>query len=354
MMNPFYTAEHQAFRETVRRFVEKEIEPFANKWDEEGSFPRDLHRKASNVGLLQLNFPEEYGGIPADRLLVALVSQELARAGTGGVVASLLSHALALPPIAKLGSEGGKRRVLPAVLSSEAIAALAITEPEGGSDVAQLRTRARRDGDHYVVDGEKTFITSGIRADFLTVAVRTGGPGMSGISLLMIDGDTPGLTRTPLKKMGWHASDTATLYFDGCRVPVENLIGSENSGFKPIALNFNDERLNMAASAIGTAQVACEQALVWAQVRQTFGKRIIDHQVIRHKLVDMLQKVRASEAFLEMTAWRLVRGIDAVADLCMLKNQATQTLAYCASEAAQILGGAGFLRGSKVDASTEK
>lgn len=172
---------------------------------------------------------------------------------------------------------------------------------------------------------------------------------MGGISLLVIEGNTPGLTRTPLKKMGWLASDTATLHFDGCRVPVENLIGDENGGFKPIAVNFNDERLNMAAGAIATAQVANEEALAWAQIRQAFGKRILDHQVIRHKLVDMFQRVAASQSYLEMTAWRMDQGCDVIADLCMLKNQASQTLAYCASEAAQILGGASFLRGAKVE-----
>ncbi|MFO1115397.1 MAG: acyl-CoA dehydrogenase family protein [Beijerinckiaceae bacterium] len=349
MQSPFYNSDHEAFRETVRRFVQKEIEPFASAWDEEGGFPRDLYRKAAEAGLLQLNFPEQYGGVQVDRMFPIVLVQELARAASGGVSASLVSHYLALPPIAHHASESVKRKVLPAVLSGEAIAALAITEPGGGSDVAQLRTRARRDGDCYIVDGEKTFISSGIRADYLTVAVRTGGPGMGGVSLLLIEGNTPGLTRTPLKKMGWLASDTATLHFDACRIPVENLIGAENGGFKPIAVNFNDERLNMAAGAIATAQIACEEALAWAQMRQAFGKRILDHQVIRHKLVDMFQRVAASQAYLEITAWRMDQGRDVVADLCMLKNQASQTLAHCASEAAQILGGASFLRGAKVE-----
>ncbi len=197
--------------------------------------------------------------------------------------------------------------------------------------------------------GEKTFITSGMRADFYTVAVRTGEPGLGGISLLLIERDTPGFSRTPLKKMGWWASDTATLHFEECRVPAANLIGRENAGFMAIMLNFNDERLSMAASSNGFARVAYEEALAYAKSRETFGKPLVRHQVIRHKLVDMAQRIAATQAFLERIAWALDQGESPIAELCMLKNQATQTLAFCASEAVQIFGGAGFMRGSKVE-----
>lgn len=345
--SPYYTAEHEAFRDQLRRFVDREIAPFVDQWDEAGEFPRDLYRKAAEIGLLQLNFPEEYGGIGADRFYAIIASQELARAGSGGVAASLMSHTIGAPPVAKLGSAALKEKVLRPVLAGEKISALAITEPGGGSDVANLKTTARRDGDHYIVRGEKTFITSGMRADFYTVAVRTGGPGMGGISLLLIERDTPGFTRTPLKKMGWWASDTATLHFDDCRVPAENLIGAENAGFMGIMLNFNDERLGLAASSIGFARAAYEEALDYAKLRETFGKPIIRHQVIRHKLVDMAQRIEASQAMLERIAWALDQGESPIAELCMLKNQATQTMAFCASEAVQILGGAGYMRGCK-------
>src|SRR5262249_15573724 len=224
---------------------------------------------------------------------------------------------------------------------------LAITEPSGGSDVANLRTCARRDGDHYIVNGEKTFITSGVRADYLTVAVRTGGEGAGGVSLLLIEGDTPGLSRTKLKKMGWWASDTATLHFDECRVPVENLIGEEGAGFKIIMQNFNSERMGMAASCTAISRVCVDEAIAYAKERRTFGKPIAQHQVIRHKIVDMAQKVAASQAMLELLAWRLEQGESPVAEICMMKNQATQTMAFCASEAVQIFGGAGFIRGIK-------
>ncbi|HWV97584.1 MAG TPA: acyl-CoA dehydrogenase family protein, partial [Xanthobacteraceae bacterium] len=235
------------------------------------------------------------------------------------------------------------------ILSGEKISALAITEPSGGSDVANLRTSARRDGDVYVVNGEKTFITSGMRADYITTAVRTGGPGPSGVSLLVVPGDTPGLSRTPLKKMGWWASDTATLHFDNCREPAGNLLGEEGAGFKIIMHNFNSERLTMAAGCTAAARVCLDEAIDYAKQRHTFGKPLTQHQVIRHKLVDMAQRVAASQAMLEMLAWRLDQGENPVAEICMLKNQATQTMAFCASEAVQIFGGAGYMRGVKVE-----
>ena len=349
MKSPFYTAEHEAFREVMRRFVVREIEPYAHQWDEAGEFPRSLYAKAADVGLLGLGFPEEYGGIPADQFMKIVASQELARAGAGGVAASLMSHTIGSPPIARAAQPQVKARVLPQVLSGQKISALAITEPGGGSDVANLRTKARRNGDHYIVAGEKTFITSGVRADYLTVAVRTGGEGAGGVSLLLIEGNTPGLSRTKLKKMGWWASDTATLHFDDCRVPAENLIGEEGQGFKLIMHNFNSERMGMAASCTAYARVCLDEAISYAKERKTFGKPIAQHQVIRHKLVDMAQRVAASQAMLEMLAWRLGQGESPVAEICMMKNQATQTMAFCASEAVQIFGGAGFMRGIKVE-----
>src|SRR6187200_3379606 len=347
--SPYNTPEHATFRETVRRFVAREIEPYAAEWDEAGEFPRELYKKAAALGLLQLRFPEEYGGIACDRFYHIVYAQELARAGCGGISASLNSHTIGAPPIARFGSEAMKARVLPPILAGEKISALAITEPSAGSDVANLKTTARRDGEHYIVRGEKTFITSGMRADYYSVAVRTGGPGMGGISLLLIERDTPVFTRTPLKKMGWWASDTATLHFDDCRVPADNLIGPEHGGFKVIMGNFNDERLGLAVGANAFARVAFDEALAYAKLRETFGRALIRNQVIRHKLVDMLQRVEATQAMIELTAWRLDRGDPAVPDLCMLKNQATQTLAFCASEAVQIFGGAGFMRGAKVE-----
>jgi len=347
--SPFYSEEHEAFRTTVRRFVATEIEPHAAEWDEAETFPRELYQKAAAIGLLQIGFPVAYGGIEADVFYRIIVAQELARAGAGGISASLNSHTIGAPPIAAAGSEALKARVLPGVLSGREISALAITEPDAGSDVANLKTTAKRQDGHYVVNGTKTFITSGMRADWYTVAVRTGGAGKSGISLIVIPRDAPGFTRTPLKKMGWWSSDTATLYFENCEVPADHLLDEENRGFALIMQNFNTERLGMAASATAFARVCLDEAVVYARERKTFGRPLIEHQVIRHKLVDMAMRVNAAQAWLETLAWRIEHDEKPVAEICMLKNHATQAMEFCAREAVQIFGGAGFMRGPKVE-----
>ncbi len=348
--HPFHTDEHEAFRQQARRFVERELSPNIERWEEAGELPRELHRSAAEAGLLQIGFPEAYGGVEVpDLFYVVILTEELARAGSGGLIASLMSHGIGTPPIAHVGTADQKARFMAPVLAGEKIAALAITEPSGGSDVANLKTRAERDGDHYVVNGSKTFITSGMRADFITTAVRTGGPGMGGISLLVIEGNTPGLSRSPLKKMGWRCSDTASLYFDDCRVPVANRIGPENAGFMAIMLNFNQERLMLAAQASGFAQVCYEEALAYARLRETFGKPLIRNQVIRHKLIDMRMRVEAVRANLDMLTWRVSQKQVPIAEVCMLKNFATMSLEWIANEAMQILGGAGYLQGSTVE-----
>jgi acyl-CoA dehydrogenase len=347
------TPDHLEFRETVRRFVAKELEPHAGRWDEAGEFPRELYARAAAAGLFALGFPEEYGGYPAADALHRLIAcVELAQCGAGGVLASLMSHTIAAPPIAALGSAELKQRVLPKVLAGEWIAALAVTEPSGGSDVAALRTTARRDGDHYVVDGEKTFITSGMRADVYTVAVRTDplSRGADGVSLLLVERDMPGFTRTRLQKMGWWASDTAHLRFDGVRVPASNLLGAEGEGFRAIMHNFNAERFALAANSLGFAWACYVEALGWARSRRTFGQRLVDHQVVRHRFVDMLARIEATRALLEDVAWRLdheAGAPDVVAAVCMAKNTATRTMQYCADAAVQTLGGLGYVRGTK-------
>ena len=350
--HPALTEEHEAWRETVWRFVEREIMPNATAWDEAGEFPRELYGKAAAAGLFGAGYPEEYGGTPADYFFRIVSAEEFARAGCGGVSASLFSHTIGSPPIAAVGSPELKQRVLPDILSGAKISALAITEPGGGSDVASLRTSARKDRNEYIVSGEKTFITSGMRADYYTVAVRTGGPGAAGVSLLLIERDRPGFTRTSLKKMGWWCSDTATLHFDEVRVPAANLIGEENQGFRYVMLNFNSERLSMAAGAVGYAQACLEDALAWARERRTFGRRLAEHQAIRHKLVDMQTRVHAARAMLYDTAWKLEgapRDKRHIAQLAMLKNFATDAMQFCADAAVQTLGGAGFVRGTRAE-----
>ena len=350
-MDTFQDSPEEAdFRAGVRAFVEREVAPHVAAWDEAGEFPRVLYRRAAQLGLLQLGYPEALGGTPCGLRFRLIAAEEIARAGSGGLMASLFSHNIGLPPVVAHGSAALQQRVVPPVLAGEQVAALAITEPGGGSDVARLRLRARREGGDWVLDGEKTFITSGLRADWITVAARTGGPGAAGISLLAVPGDAPGLQRTRLEKMGWWCSDTAHLRFDAVRVPADHLIGEENAGFRMIMANFNGERLLMSAGACAFAQACLDEALDWARQRQTFGRALLEHQVTRHRLADMRMRIVATRAMLADVTARFERHPEdapTVADICLLKNQATQTMQHCADAAVQLLGGMGYVRGTK-------
>jgi len=349
-------ADRIALADTVRRFAETEIAPNVQAWDDAGEFPRALYARAAELGLLGLGYPEELGGTPASYSLKLPAWVALARHGkSGGVLASLFSHNIGLPPVVLHASDAVRREVVPAVLRGEKIAALAITEPGGGSDVAALRATARRDGGHYIVNGEKTFITSGMRADWITVAVRTGeGRGAGGISMLLVPGEAVGLTRTRLSKMGWLCSDTATLHFDNVRVPARYLLGDEGAGFRMIMGNFNGERIGLAAGALGFSQACLDEALAWARERKAFGAALIEHQAVRHKLVDMQMRIASTEAWIEavsaqgdaLEAAGQHNAPQWVAQICMLKNHATQTMQFCADQAVQILGGMGFMRGT--------
>lgn len=345
--SPFFTEDHHAFAQSVRAFVDREITPNVAAWEQAETLPRALHKQAAAVGLLGLGFPEHLGGVVGDTFYRIAATRELARAGSGGVLAGLMSHGIALPPVLALGSDDLQARIIPPVLAGDWVAALAVTEPGGGSDVANLCTTATLDGDQYVLRGEKVFITSGMRADLITVAARTGGPGGGGISLFAVQGHPEGLSRSPMHKMGWWCSDTATLRFDDVRVPASNRIGSEGMGFLGLMHNFNGERLGLAAVAWAFSQECIDEAVAWAQTRQTFGKPLISRQVIRHKIVDMQMRVDSVRCMLESIAWHIDQGEEPVAAVCMLKNLATQTLEFVAGEAVQILGGAGYLRGTK-------
>jgi acyl-CoA dehydrogenase len=336
----------EALRATVRRFVERELRPHVNDWEEAGAFPRALYRQTGELGLLALGFPERDGGIPASYRMLQALNEELCRAGCGGLLASLFSHRIGAPPIVHGGSPELRARVLPGILSGEKVCALAVTEPGGGSDVANLAASAVREGGDYIVNGSKTFITSGMRADWITVAVRTGAPGAGGVSLLLLPGDTPGLARSPLRKMGWWCSDTAELHFDRCRVPAANLLGAENAGFALLMRNFNDERLMLAMHACYLAQACLDEAGEWARQRMTFGKALVQHQAVRHKLVQMATRIEATRAFIDAIVARMDAGESPVAQVCMLKNFAARTLQACADHAVQVLGGMGCMRGT--------
>ena len=288
--NPHITEDHEAWRTQLRRFIDTEIAPYAEDWDEEGHIPIELWPKAAEVGLLGMGYPEAYGGISEgiDSWHSWITSEELNRIAVGGIPASLMVHGIGLPPVINWGSEAMKQEVAVPVLAGEKHISLGITEPGGGSDVANLQTTAVRDGDHYIVNGSKTYITGGMRANWVSTAVRTGGDGPGGVSMLLIPTDADGFSRTALdRKQGWWASDTATLYFDNVRVPVANLIGEENRGFLVIMTNFNSERMFMATAMEALGRVCLEEATNWARERNTFGKRLADHQVIRHKIAQM-------------------------------------------------------------------
>ncbi|MGG2020611.1 acyl-CoA dehydrogenase family protein [Pseudomonas sp. S8] len=347
----YFDPSHQMVRDSVRRFVEREILPDIDAWEEAESFPRELYLKAGAAGILGIGYPEALGGShEGDLFAKVAASEELMRCGSGGLVAGLGSLDIGLPPIVKWARPEVRERVVPQVLSGEKISALAITEPGGGSDVANLQTRAVRDGDVYRVSGSKTFITSGVRADFYTVAVRTGAPGFGGISLLLIEKDTPGFTvGRQLKKMGWWASDTAELFFDDCRVPVGNLIGAENMGFACIMGNFQSERLALALMANMTSQLALEEALKWAREREAFGKPIGKFQVIKHRLADMATALEVSREFTYRQAAKMAAGQSVIKEVSMAKNVATDTSDRITREAVQILGGLGYMRESLVE-----
>ncbi len=353
-MNADLQADAAALHDTARRFAQKEIAPYINEWDEAETFPRSLYARAAAAGLLGLGYPESLGGTPAPYALRNAVSIALARhCGSGGVLASLFSHNIGLPPVLRHGSAPLQQQVIPPVLRGEQIAALAITEPGGGSDVASLRTTARLEGGEWVINGEKVFITSGMRADWITVAVRTGeaaAKGAGGVSMIVVPGNAPGLHRTELKKMGWWCSDTAHLHFDNVRVPAGNLVGEEGAGFRIIMTNFNGERLAMSALALGFAQACYDEALDWARQRKTFGAALVERQVIRHKLVDMQMRIASTQAWLDAVTARADGGDEGpewVAQVCMLKNHSTQAMQFCADQAVQILGAMGFMRGTR-------
>ncbi len=341
----YFGETHNLVRQTVRRFVEREIKPFVDEWEERGEFPIELYHKAGETGILGIGYPDAYGGSGGDVFLKIAASEEMMRCGSGGVAAGLGSLDIAIPPILAMGTEEQKSRFVPPVLKGDKIAALGITEPNVGSDVANIRTRAVRKGNHYVVNGSKMFITSGARANQLTCAVRTGGEGYKGISLLVIDSDTPGYSVSKkLKKMGWWASDTAQIFFDDCRVPVENLLGKEGKGFYGIMENFQDERLQLAVMANMTAQLALEESIKYAKEREAFGRPLTGFQVTRHKLVDMATLAEASREFTYRVAAKIGAGENQVKEISMAKNFACMVSDKVTYDAVQIHGGSGYMR----------
>lgn len=350
-MDRWNTPERLALRQLARDLTAKEIAPHVADWERQGELPRSLHRAFAQAGLLGVGFPEEVGGSGGDSVEAAIVTEEiLLGGGSGGLVASLFTHGIAVPHIATWGSVDLVERYVRPTLSGELIGALAVTEPSGGSDVAALRTTARRDGDHFIVNGAKTYITSGIRADFVTTAVRTGQAGYGGISLLVIDKGLPGFAVSePLDKMGWRCSDTAELAFTDVKVPASQLVGEEGAGFSMIMKQFQSERLAMATQAWAMAQRCLDLSLAWVKDRDTFGRPLSSRQVVRHKLAEMARQVWVAKTATRAAYELWLDTGDAVTEVSMAKNTACAVCDHVVDEAVQLFGGLGYMRESEVE-----
>ncbi|MQA12363.1 MAG: acyl-CoA dehydrogenase [Pseudonocardiaceae bacterium] len=351
MTDPFRTDERAALREMVRRFVDDEIRDQQDSWERAGELPRDLHRKAGKLGLLGAAFPESVGGAGGDLVDSLVVAEEMLYAGAAaGLLASLFTCGIAVPHIASAGDPAQIERWVRPALAGEKIGSLAVTEPDGGSDVAGLRSTARWDGSGYVVNGAKTFITSGVRADFVTTAVRTGYTGAGGVSLLVIERETPGFTvARKLEKMGWLCSDTAELSFVDCRVPAENLVGTENTGFAQLAQHFVTERLSLAVQAYASAQRALDLTVEWCRMRETFGRPLISRQTVQHTLTEMARRVDVARAYTRDVARRFLAGEEVIAPVCFAKNTAVEAGQWVVDQAVQLHGGLGYMREAEVE-----
>ena len=345
------TDEQKALRQLAADFTRKEIVPHLDEWERAGEIPRELHRKAADTGLLGASVAEEHGGAGGTALdMLAILEEIILAGGSSGLISELFSHGIATPHIVSSGNTDLIERFARPALEGRAIGSLAISEPSGGSDVANIRTTARREGDEYVINGAKLYITSGTRADFVTTAVRTGDAGAGGISLVVVPTDTPGFTVSrKLDKMGWLCSDTAELFYDDVRVPVSNLIGAENSAFGQIAQQFQGERLSLAFQAVATAQRCFDLTVEWVKSRETMGRPLSKRQVVRHRLAELATEITAAKTFCRSVAERWVNGEGMLLETSMAKNNAVKVCDHAVMEAVQLAGGIGLMRESEVE-----
>ena len=351
-MNIWTTPERQQLRKTVRAFAEREILPNVEAWERVGELPRELSRKAAETGLLGVGFPEEVGGEGGDAADTAIICEELHEAGVpGGVFASLFTCGIAVPHMAASGDRRLVDRFVRPTLRGELIGSLAITEPGGGSDVGHLRTTAVRDGDDYVVNGSKTYITSAVRGDYVVTAVRTGGPGAAGVSLLVIDKGTPGFeVSRKLDKMGWRSSDTAELSFTDARVPAHHLVGPENSGFMQIAQAFVSERIGLAVQAYSSAQRCLDLTVAWCRDRETFGSPLISRQAVQNTLTEMARRIDVARVYSRAVVERYVAGeTNLIAEVCFAKNTAVEAGEWVVNQAVQLFGGMGYMTECEIE-----
>jgi acyl-CoA dehydrogenase len=351
-MSIWTTPEREQLRKSVRTFAEREVLPHVDEWEQAGELPRELSRRAAEAGLLGIGFPEEVGGEGGDAADTAIVCEELHEAGVpGGVFASLFTVGIAVPHMIAAGDQRLIDTFVRPTLRGELIGSLAITEPGGGSDVGHLRTTAIRDGDHYVVNGAKTYITSAVRGDYVVAAVRTGGPGAAGISLLVVEKGTPGFeVSRKLAKMGWRSSDTAELSFTDARVPAQNLVGGENTGFLQIAQAFVSERIGLAVQAYASAQRCLDITAQWCRNRETFGKPLIARQSVQNTLAEMTRRIDVARVYSRHVVERQLAGdTNLIAPVCFAKNTAVEAGEWVANQAVQLFGGMGYMAESEIE-----
>jgi len=352
---PYFTAEHEMLRETVRRFIETEVAPRAEQWEEQGMVPREVLRQMGELGLLGIRFEAEYGGSELDTLSTVVLAEELGRSTFGGFAVTVLVHTdMAAPHLHHAGTPAQKSRLMPDIVSGRRIAAVAMTEPDAGSDLASMRTTARREGNEWVLNGAKMFITNGVHGEIFFVAAKTGEVGRNHqISMFIVEKGTPGFTvARPLKKHGWLSSDTAELVFDNCRIPTGNLLGEEHKGFYALVKNLQNERIVLAAQAMGEASKAIELTLDWVKQRKAFGATLWDKQAIKHRLAMLSARVEAAKALIYNTAWRDAQQNKVAAQASMLKALCGELVNEVMYDCLQFHGGMGYVRDSSIERMT--
>ena len=353
MQSPYLSEEHSLLRDQVRRFIREEVEPHGEVWERDGHVPREVLRKMGELGLLGLRYPAEYGGSEMDYLGTVVLAEELGRSSFGGFAITVLVHTdMASPHMANAGTDEQQAKYMPGIVSGETISAVAITEPNAGSDVASIKTRAESDGDDWVLNGQKIYITNGVLADVYFVAAKTDGSakGSRGISMFIVDKGTPGFTvAQELDKMGWRSSDTAELLFEDCHIPHGNMLGEMNRGFYAVMQNFQNERLTLAAQAVGEAEKAIEMTVQYALDRPAFGKSLWQQPVIRNTMSMLAAKVASARAFVYETAWRATHGEDVVREVSMLKALCGDLVNEVAYACQQYHGGFGYMRGTAIE-----
>lgn len=349
---PYFTDEHNMFRETVRRFVDERVQPFAEEWEARGHVPRDVLLEMGALGLLGIRYPERHGGNEFDTLATVVLAEELGRSTFGGFAITVLVHTdMASPHLFHAGTAAQQDRYMPDIISGKRIAAVAMTEADAGSDLAGMRTTARRDGNEWVLNGTKMFITNGVHGDIFFVAAKTGETGRNrDISMFIVEKGTPGFrVARPLKKHGWLSSDTAELVFEDCRIPAENLLGEEHRGFYALVRNLQNERIVLGAQAIGEASRAIELTLDWVNQRRAFGGTLWDMQTIRHRLAMRSAQVEAARALVYNTAWRDSQGQQVIKEVSMIKALCGTLVNEVMYDCLQFHGGMGYMRETAIE-----